>query len=179
MAVQRRFFCLELETATLIIGFVAFLWFLVSTMAAFNDRYASPVLPFICLLASGSLIHGTVKRNQYFLLPWLIINFAVCVIVAAIILIVFITYFHVIDELDEMKRQIINFSRLYKIFDAIRILGIVAFIIGAAGYSLVVYMYMGIASLYSKLSDENLRKAESDENLQEIEIVHHNLPETC
>lgn len=180
MAVLRRFFCFELETAALSIGSIAFFFSLVLSAAAINDRHTSAVSYLIFLLASGLLIWGTIKRNQYFLLPWMIIHFAVCVIATLVFFATIVVATDKITGIELSKGENTNHEAIKKKFSFV----IVEIIFGF-GYALVVYIYMAIASLHSKLEDEEQQNAVGDENQQKIDMAAHHdspppyYPETC
>lgn len=100
MALLRKFFCFELLTTGLIVGWLGIVESFTSVVSGFimvenidvyiNPKYfpdtdpelvrrmvinmlgANIALNMIDLLASGMLVAGTVKRNRLYLLPWLI-----------------------------------------------------------------------------------------------------------
>lgn len=161
MAAVRRFCCLELETVSLAVGCVSFLLSLaVLIIIASDESYASPVLNFISfcywiihLLASGSLVFGIRKREQYFLLPWLIIHSTAWILLTLYICKRVFEFAEVVAKDYEFG---INYYSIVIFFTA---------------YALWIYMILGVAQLYSKLNDKNQQNS--------VMNVHHASPPPC
>lgn len=169
MAVLRRFFCLELEIAAIVIGIVSLLLSFASMALASSENYVSPkpypiVYGFIDLLASGSLIFGTIKRNRYLLLPWLVMQFIDCFIFTLIIIggIIIATReqmqknvtVDMADKTDEWNPQFID--TIDQNNPELNMNMIIIVLIGCCAlYALCIYMMMAVASLYSRFRNEN------------------------
>lgn len=141
MTAIRKFFCFELETITLFIGYFGFFSTLSSLAVVVGDMLfgADIYLPIIIIAllqisVYGSLIHGVLKRNHFFLLPWLIPTLLPLVMVP--------------------------FMSIYSIFMGMFPLDVVFLIGFIAIYILSFYIFLAVFSLYCKFRNE--RKIAND-----------------
>lgn len=152
MPALRKFFCLQLETGVLCIGILGILGSLVKYYDSTNPTYRpGPIETLVYILICALLIFGTIKRNHYYLLPWLILTYIGIIVTSLVILTIIVLSFINYEEMQRaVEKNIGTYNSSQNTF-------LIFFSLLIAVYALMIYMYMAVSSLFSTFKKENPR----------------------
>lgn len=168
LKLPRKFFCFELETGALLIGYIGSiactLFIAVSIAELLIDStilQQKPILTiayeFVLLPLYVSLIQGTKKQNHKFLLPWLIVNgiFLILATVLVPILIILAIVVVVINYNNSIVLTISDGKTLEFSAAEATVLAFLYCVLILAFYILIPYIYLTVFALYSKFREES------------------------
>lgn len=152
MPVLRKFFCLQLETGVLCIGILGILGSLMRYYDSTNPTFRpGPIETSVYILVLALLIFGTIKRNHYYLLPWLILTYIGIIVTSLVILTIIVLTF---INYGEMRRAVEKTVGTYHSGQSTFLIFLTLLF---AVYALMIYMYMAVSSLFSTFKKENPR----------------------
>lgn len=144
MTILENICCFELETLAICVAILGIFGSLLSSKilvnATYDEIYFSRIVIF-SIWIHVAIIHGTINRNHYYLLPWLITSVVAYVVIGILIYSISIEMMIAVSGDADQDRSV-------KLFAAILVIVTILLIHS--------YFYMIIYSLYIKIKNEQL-----------------------